>query len=986
MRTNQIARVMGIALAAVLLLAPTLFAQLPTGTATGRVVDADNAGLPGVTVSAASSALQGSRVAVTGANGDFKLAFLPPGNYQLTYELEGFATAVQEVVISGSQTQNVNVTMKVAEVVEEIVVTSAVEVISEGTGAKTTYGIDEIEDLPVARNIRSATLLTPGVAATGPKQANSRSAALSIAGAMSFESLYLVNGVVVNENIRGQSLNLFIEDAIQEFTTITNGASAEYGRFTGGVVNVLTKSGGNEFDGSYRRSFNQDDWSEPTDFFDEEQDDTLNKTDELTLGGPFWKDHIWFFVAYRDIGESSIANTTAAPTSISYTSVATQERLEGKITLTPHPSHSLVANYLEIEQTSTNSSFGNILDLASLSDRKDPQELNAAHYTGIFGSNFFVEAQYSERDFLLGDGSGSQSRDLIGGTLIRHSNENTRYHTGTFCGVCPAELRNNDNTLAKASYFLTSDSAGSHDIVVGYDSFTDIRRSDNHQSGSDFQLWHGNAPIIQGTEIYPVLDPGSALGGFDWIVWFPILEGSKGTDLVTNSAYINDTWQVNEKLSLSLGLRYDENDGRDAEGKLVAKDDRISPRLGLTWDVKGDGDWIVNATAGRYVAAINNGAADQTSAAGTPAVFVSQYFGPSINANGVPEQTQDQALQTVFDWWFANGGTDDPNGDLSALPGLFYANIPGATAVIENTLDSPYVDEITFGVSKRLGNKGIVRADVVLREFGDFYAQETSLRTGQVTLDSGTFDRTVIYNENDLLTRDYTGILTNFRYRATDRLSINGNYTWSNAEGNFNGETAGSGSINGGILSYAEYVDRAWNSPEGDLSTDQTHNVRLWGIYDIFNTDHHSLNASLLLNYASGTPYSNVVSVDPRPYVTNPGYLSPPTSVNYFVSDRGAFTTEDVTRVDLSVNYSFNWNLWNQDFEVFVQPEVLNVLNDQSFTRINTTLNATNPFNPFTTVPVEGTNFERGSNYGNPITPEDITLPRTYRVSVGFRF
>lgn len=979
MRTNQLARVMGIALAAVMLLAPTLFAQLPTGTATGRVVDADNAGLPGVTVSATSSALQGARSAVTGTNGDFKLAFLPPGTYKLTYELEGFATAIQEVVISGSQTQNVNVTMKVAEVVEEIVVTSALEVISEGTGTKTTYGIDEIEDLPVNRNIRSASLLTPGVTATGPN------GNLSIAGAMSFESLFLVNGVVVNENIRGQALNLFIEDAIQEFTTVTNGASAEYGRFTGGVVNVLTKSGGNEFDGSYRRSFTQDDWSEPTDFFNEDQDDTLNKTDELTLGGPFWKDHIWFFAAYRDIGEASTTRTTAAPTSISYNRTSTQERLEGKLTLTPHPSHSLVVNYLEIEQTTGNSSFGSILDLASLSDRNDPQELNAAHYTGIFGSNFFVEAQYSERDFLLGDGSGSQSRDLIGGTLIQWEGPGSRYHTGTFCGVCPAELRNNDNTLAKASYFLTTDAGGSHDIVFGYDTFTDIRQSDNHQSGSDFQLWHGNDPIFQGNDIFPVFNPNSPQGFFDWIVWFPILEGSKGTDLVTNSLYVNDTWQVNEKMSLSLGLRYDENDGRDAEGKLVADDNRISPRLGLTYDLKGDGDWIINATAGRYVAAINNGAADQTSAAGSPAVFVSFYGGPAINTNG-PDLTQDEAIAAVFDWWFANGGTTDPTGDLSSLPGLFYSNIPGATSVIENTLASPYVDEITFGVSKRLGNKGIVRADVVLREFGDFYAQETSLRTGQVSIPAGTFDRTVIYNENDLLKREYTGILTNFRYRATDRLSINGNYTWSKAEGNFNGETGGSGSINGGVLDYPEYRDLSWNSPEGDLLTDQTHSLRLWGIYDIFNTDHHSLSASLLFRFSSGTPYSETLSVDPRPFVNNPGYLSPPTSNTYFISDRGAFQYDDISRFDLSLNYSFNWNLWNQDFEVFIQPEVLNLLDEQVVTGVDTTTNRLAPFNPFTETPVLGVNYERGSDFGNPLVPGNISLTRTYRVSVGFRF
>ena len=79
-----------------------------------------------------------------------------------------------------------------------------------------------------------------------------------MAGGLSFESQYLINGVVVNENLRGQALNLFIEDAIQETKVSTGAISAEYGRFGGGVVNMITKSGGNSFSGSFRTTFNND--------------------------------------------------------------------------------------------------------------------------------------------------------------------------------------------------------------------------------------------------------------------------------------------------------------------------------------------------------------------------------------------------------------------------------------------------------------------------------------------------------------------------------------------------------------------------------------------------------------------------------------------------------------------------------------------------------------------------------------------------------
>src|SRR5690606_15485974 len=120
----------------------------------------------------------------------------------------------------------------------------------------------------------------------------------SIGGAMSFESLYMVNGVQIQDNVRGEPLPLYIEDAIQETTVTTSGISAEYGRFSGGVVNVLTKSGGNLFSGSFRNSFRNDNWRTVSPFA-ESKIDKLVPTYEYTLGGPILQDRTWFFVAGR---------------------------------------------------------------------------------------------------------------------------------------------------------------------------------------------------------------------------------------------------------------------------------------------------------------------------------------------------------------------------------------------------------------------------------------------------------------------------------------------------------------------------------------------------------------------------------------------------------------------------------------------------------------------------------------------------------------
>ena len=140
-------------------------------------------------------------------------------------------------------------------------------------------------------------LLAPNVSDNGPGNN------IMIAGAVSFGNLFLINGVVVNENLRGQARNVFIEDAIQETKISTASISAEYGRFEGGVVNMVTKSGGNQFNGSFRTSFSNDAWSALTPFPGDENIDRIVPTYEATVGGPVSRDRLWFFAAGPVRGE-----------------------------------------------------------------------------------------------------------------------------------------------------------------------------------------------------------------------------------------------------------------------------------------------------------------------------------------------------------------------------------------------------------------------------------------------------------------------------------------------------------------------------------------------------------------------------------------------------------------------------------------------------------------------------------------------------------
>ncbi|HXH23826.1 MAG TPA: hypothetical protein VNI78_01175, partial [Vicinamibacterales bacterium] len=201
---------------------------------------------------------------------------------------------------------------------------------------------------------------------------------------------------------------------------------------------------------------------------------------------------------------------------------------------------------------------------------------------------------------------------------------------------------------------------------------------------------------------------------------------------------------------------------------------------------------------------------------------------------------------------------------------------------------------------------------------------------------------------------------------------------------------------------YPEYRRAEWNYPTGYLTGDQRHRARIWAMYDL-PTRAGDFNVSLLQNYDSGTHTSLDGSIDPRPFVTNPGYLTPPATVDYFFGGRGSLQSDDITRTDLSLNYSIKLL---RGIELFVQPEILNLFNEQGVVAVNEeiltavdcppqttgTLQAPCPakglatFNPFTEKPVEGTHWIKGPNFGKPDSEGDFQTPRTYRVSIGLRF
>lgn len=965
--------------------APSL-AQNPTGTLSGRVTDGRDA-LPGVTVTLRAPTMQGERRALTSVNGDYVFQFLPAGDYAVRLELDGFQTLDTTIKISVAQASRLDAVMPMGSVTEEVTVSGNYETISTSNQAAATTTYEQLNNLPLSGSISSYAALAPGVSSTGP------GGNLIVAGAMSFENLYMVNGVNIQDNVRLTPHPLYIEDAVQETTTSTAGISAEYGRFAGGVINMITKSGGNELHGSFRLSLSSEKWRERAPLEVGTLDDTLNKTYQATVGGRIVRDHLWFFLAGRSRSLETTGQTYV--TNIPYTYNDEELRYEAKLTWGVTPNHRFIGSYIEVDEDATNDYYqeSRIMDTRSLFDPSYPASLLSFNYSGVITDNLFVEGQYSRKEYSK-ENAGATQFDRINGTLCIDSSRGGltyRWWSPTQSMKAGPEQKNNEEFLVKTSYFLSTAALGSHDVVAGYNHFTDVREFNNYQSGSDFRVI-GSSAFVRDGQMYPRWLPGTSV----YIQWNPILDESKGTDFVTESVFVNDRWRLSKKLSFNIGLRYDRNDGRDSLGKVVSKDDNLSPRLGLTWDPQGDGGWLVTASYGKYVGALANTVGNSTSTGGRAAQFQWNYKGPAINqdVNAATLVDTAAALQILFDWFDSQGGTS--NTSYRRTPSL-----PGLNTVVHGTLRSPNAQDYTMGVSKQLGHNGMVRMDLVHREFKDFYVVKRDLETGTVVTPYGTMDMAWYTNDDGKLERTYDGLQMQASYRAFKSLDIGGNWTISRTYGNVIGESSADGPTSFSGLEYPEYRDLSWSNPKGELSSSQRHRARLWVIWDAISGKRHRLSLSLMQGFFSGTPYGASGSVDTKPYVANPGYKTPPANVTYYFTDRDHWKTEDITRTDLAVNYYFTVPVAGAGIQFFVQPAVTNVFNEKGIENVNTAVSTNTSasylakFDPFTSAPTECPqgqtttctgSWQKGADFGKPTGPSDYQSPRTFSVSFGLRF
>ena len=213
------ASMIGLCLALVLSIGTHAWAQgRQTGTVRGFARDSSDAMLVGVTLTLTSDALQGSRMTVSDLNGNYEVIGLPPGQYNAEFRLRGFTTVNSRLTVPLGGTVEVNVSMQLGGVEENVVVTVVVPNPLTSTEISQNISSDQVRQLPMGRDLFQIAELAPGLTANTPN-----SGQVAINGSFAYDNTYLVDGVDVNDNLFGYANDLFIEDAVEESQVLTSG-------------------------------------------------------------------------------------------------------------------------------------------------------------------------------------------------------------------------------------------------------------------------------------------------------------------------------------------------------------------------------------------------------------------------------------------------------------------------------------------------------------------------------------------------------------------------------------------------------------------------------------------------------------------------------------------------------------------------------------------------------------------------------------------
>jgi hypothetical protein len=602
--------------------APNAFAQgggaSTTGSINGKVVDSSGAVLPGVTVTAASPSLMGVQTAVTGTDGLYRFPALPPGTYSLTFELPGFNTLKREnIQIAMAFTATVNVELAVATLQETVTVTGESPVIdTSSTRVQQNFKLEALQEIPNARDMWSLLAVTPAVQMSRIDVGGNRAGTQTgyTAYGYSGQNRVLVEGINTTEGTSGAGF-YFDYGSFEEVFLGTIGQGAEMP--TPGVQSqFLGKSGGNKFQGEIYQDFETNGMQGaniPSDVLARNirahSNEIVKYRDfNINVGGPIRKDKVWWYFSHRDQFTSVQQPNFIGP----LTGKNFDTHLwnpSGKVTYQVNQNNKLIGYYQwgqKVQPNRTPSSSYSYTDVASTFTQNSGSWVYKGEWNGTLSQKMYAEFRYGVFGyyFPLIANSDTTAPEIIDNSLSQYFNadqkEQTDRHRGQFTGAL--------------TYFKDG-LAGTHSIKVGGEYLME------NQYVGYLQVASGNLRETIGTngkpsQIAMYAPTATNVGG--------VLSGPHGellsvANLTTGDLFATDQWSVG-RATMNLGVRYDHYRGWTPQQKQLAHTfpsgvsipaqtfdeqtyfswNKVVPRLGLSYDIAGDGKTVIKLNWGRY--------------------------------------------------------------------------------------------------------------------------------------------------------------------------------------------------------------------------------------------------------------------------------------------------------------------------------------------------------------------------------------------------